>query len=233
MTKADQDKLATLTHCRFEAKALYNIENTLIVDMDEFLYCPHTHATYKAQKLAIDRSIKYYTNLGYDQIAFSQNKVINRTDDTFRCLRNVLLKNLSIFNCYSKTKQSLQYIGRSQGKSFQIGHKCPLTDVHASCYWSIYGPTIYNDCICSNHRVPLDSIKHTDYWNERDIKPLKSTNLCNIAHFITNDRDQKGWKYWFNSFYSTNQQSKHLQRVADFHRIQSEKSEFLTLTSMS
>lgn len=33
------DKVNSLTHCRFEAKALYGIDRVLAVDFDEFIYC--------------------------------------------------------------------------------------------------------------------------------------------------------------------------------------------------
>ena len=41
------DKVLTLTHCRFEAKAVYNIENVMVIDFDEFLHCPVVNPTAK------------------------------------------------------------------------------------------------------------------------------------------------------------------------------------------
>ena len=40
VSKTDSDKIMSSTHCRFEANTYYNIDKTLIVDGDEFLYCP-------------------------------------------------------------------------------------------------------------------------------------------------------------------------------------------------
>jgi hypothetical protein len=34
------DKVLTLTHCRFEAKAMLGVEDVLVTDADEFIYCP-------------------------------------------------------------------------------------------------------------------------------------------------------------------------------------------------
>lgn len=38
--RSDFDKRLTLTQCRYSAKQLYGIEEVLVVDFDEFLYCP-------------------------------------------------------------------------------------------------------------------------------------------------------------------------------------------------
>ena len=198
--------------------------------MDEFLYCPYTHATYKAQKSAIDISIKYFTNLDYDQIGFRQYDIFNRTDDTIKCLNDQIHQNLSIFNCYSMMKQPLQYIGMGNPKSFQIGHKCPHTDVHASCHWSAYGPTIYNDCNCRHYTMFFDPLVYSNMQEKKRNKTsFYSTNMCGIAHFSTNTNLQRGWKFWFDhphSFQTTTPE----QRIADFNRIRSEVSELFNLT---
>lgn len=36
----DNDHTLTLTHCRFDVKAKFGIENVIAVDFDEFFYCP-------------------------------------------------------------------------------------------------------------------------------------------------------------------------------------------------
>jgi uncharacterized C2H2 Zn-finger protein len=45
----DNDKTDTLTWCRFDARTQYGSTDVLVVDYDEFLYCPRTKATYRAQ----------------------------------------------------------------------------------------------------------------------------------------------------------------------------------------
>ena len=46
---AGHDKTQTFTHCRFEAKAVYGIDNVLVTDFDEFLFCPWAKPTAQAQ----------------------------------------------------------------------------------------------------------------------------------------------------------------------------------------
>ena len=46
----DDDKTATLTHCRFEARTLYGSDNVLVADFDEFLYCPVAALTSAGQQ---------------------------------------------------------------------------------------------------------------------------------------------------------------------------------------
>jgi hypothetical protein len=58
----DDDKTATLTHCRFEANALYGSTKVLVADFDEFLYCPKGALTFSGQKYVIQNVMQRYTN---------------------------------------------------------------------------------------------------------------------------------------------------------------------------
>ena len=46
---ADNDKTDTLTWCRFDARTQYGYTTVLVVDYDEFLYCPRAKASFRAQ----------------------------------------------------------------------------------------------------------------------------------------------------------------------------------------
>ena len=46
---ADNDKTDTLTWCRFDARTQYGLTDILVVDYDEFIYCPRAKASFSAQ----------------------------------------------------------------------------------------------------------------------------------------------------------------------------------------
>ena len=78
----DDDKSATLTHCRFELNALYGISDVLVVDPDEFLYFQrrrnsssngtHNGLTYKSQAKELRSYMESKRKEGYGQLNFHQ-----------------------------------------------------------------------------------------------------------------------------------------------------------------
>jgi hypothetical protein len=85
MEATDNDKVNTLTHCRFEARSLFNTDKVLVVDFDEFLYCKgalshepdgntaHGQASY-IQKVMSERKKE-----GVQQLLIRQRVVANKT----------------------------------------------------------------------------------------------------------------------------------------------------------
>ena len=66
MELIDDDKQYTLTHCRFEAKASHGLEDILIVDFDEFLFCPKAGATAASQMSWFHTLLRNYKHQGKD-----------------------------------------------------------------------------------------------------------------------------------------------------------------------
>lgn len=50
LDSTDDDKTNTLTHCRMEAKVSYNIDQVLVVDTDELMYCPQGDQPFQASE---------------------------------------------------------------------------------------------------------------------------------------------------------------------------------------
>lgn len=137
----DWDKTLTNTHCRFEVKAVHQIENVMVTDFDEFLYCPEAAPTFAAQKLNLESMIKYHERLKFGQIAFPQRWIITRTNSPRDCMIDHAKKGESVFDCFGPYK----YVaGGFNSKSLHLGHKCVATDFHYSCS---NGPYNHN-CMC-------------------------------------------------------------------------------------
>lgn len=107
MYSIGSDKVNTLTHCRFEAKAIFGIENMIVADFDEFLYCPIVPPTASAQSRYIHTVIQDNINSKYEQLTFPQYVVANKTSSTRDCLIDHVKTGKSIFTCFA----SFQYPG--------------------------------------------------------------------------------------------------------------------------
>ena len=72
------DKTNTLTHCRFEAKAVYGIDHIIVADYDEFIFCPNVPVTSKAQMTKIQKLLKETRPNNIDQVTFIQRILIHK-----------------------------------------------------------------------------------------------------------------------------------------------------------
>ena len=161
MLDTDDDKTSTLTQCRFEAKALYDIDNVFVSDFDEFLYCPNAAPTYTAQR----HWLEYLTTKAMDQKAdhfVATPKLLalksNYTSST-ECMSHKINQSLSVFECFAPFAYDVGSFWI--GKSIHYGLKCPLTDFHGSCGSS--------DCVCPTKVGMLDNDK------------------CYLIHLATNE----------------------------------------------
>lgn len=68
----DDDKTATLTHCRFETSTLYGSDNVLVADFDELLYCPSAALNYESQQLYKNILMATYRSYEIDELVFLQ-----------------------------------------------------------------------------------------------------------------------------------------------------------------
>lgn len=92
------DKTQTLTKCRFDAKAVYGIENILVADFDEFLYCPPAkNISFAAQREFIHGLVHDMIKNNIDQITFIQRSPKKKVDDVRDCLIASSKKQKSFF----------------------------------------------------------------------------------------------------------------------------------------
>lgn len=135
----DDDKTATLTHCRFEASTLYGSDNVLVADFDEFLYCPSGALNFAGQQSYINSLVTTYRANNVDELVFLQMWVVanlhnGKYDTLMDCLSDHVNRSASILECFGSFKHNNGIF--FLGKSFQLGHKCPITNFHNSCHSS-------------------------------------------------------------------------------------------------
>lgn len=137
----DWDKTLTNTHCRFEVKAVHNIEHVMVADFDEFLYCEEAQPSFVSQGRNLHAMIKHYEMLKFGQVSFPQRWIITRTVNPRQCMIDHAKTGQSVFDCFGP----IRYVaGGFNSKSLYLGHKCVATDFHYSCS---NGPYNHN-CMC-------------------------------------------------------------------------------------
>jgi hypothetical protein len=171
----DDDKTATLTHCRFEANALHGSTKVLVADFDEFLYCPRGASTFSGQKFIIENMLQRYTNNKVNQIIFLQIFPSDKLDGgrystVLDCLTDKVKNGSSIFDCYSSFEFNTGYF--FVGKSIHLGYKCPLTDFHSAC---------------NNHYCHCPIVMYPRVNKEYAVMP--NEDQCFFMHLTTHPRD--------------------------------------------
>jgi hypothetical protein len=120
------DKMLTFTQCRFEALAAYGIEHVIVVDFDEFLICP-TDANAENQSGFLHEMVQSSIDERVDQMTFSQQSMLNKTEDPLQCMVQAANNHKSPLECFAE-KQFTS--GGHSIKSFHITNACPLTGFH-------------------------------------------------------------------------------------------------------
>jgi hypothetical protein len=146
----DHDKQLSFTHCRFEAHAVLGIERVVVVDFDEFLFCPPAKPTYTAQRMFLEKVMHIYESSGVHQLIIQQRIMSNKTDSVRDCLIEKAKAHASIFDCYSSNKF---VAGTHAEKSVHLKHVCPMTGDHMSCPNNPSLPFM-QDCQCNSDTVP-------------------------------------------------------------------------------
>ena len=177
------DKVQTLTHCRFEARALYGIDNVLVVDFDEFLYCPVASATLKGQSGWINQYFSHMKSVGIDQIEFTQRVLGNKTVSPRDCVVEKAVSGKSIFDCFSSYNY---YNGAHSIKSMHLGHSCPLTGYHNSCPTDEIPRS--HDCLCTSLLVKSNNWRPYEHRKGRE---------CAVIHLSTNNNSYGRPEYVF------------------------------------
>jgi hypothetical protein len=171
----DYDKRYTYTHCRFAFKHLYGIENVLINDFDEFLYCPRGTTDLQKQK-QFQKS--YFTHMrlnGVEQLFMKQRVIVSKEPDLKKCLqRQVDLTkdplqlqsnpNASIFECITAQKFEVKALF---DKVLHFAHACPYTHYHFSSNLR------HVDCFANSYLSATQKMR------------VYSNNGCSLIHLTT------------------------------------------------
>ena len=139
-----RDKTLTNTHCRFEVKAVHKIENVMVADFDEFLYCPAAGSSFTTQRQNLQSMVHHLHNLKFGQVSFPQRWVLPREENPRDCMIRHAKSGQSVFDCFGPYRY---LAGSVNSKSLHLGHKCVATDFHFSCSHTVAFNYNYN-CIC-------------------------------------------------------------------------------------
>jgi hypothetical protein len=146
----NDDKVATLTHCRFEIRALYGIDNVMALDFDEFLYDSNRLPTYADQIKGIETALRLMKNNHIEQNTFDQKLPCLLSEENESSFKNCISsktphpdskmalastgkrKKESILACFGPMSKSAP-----NTKSIQVGFACPILGFHHSCEYDI------------------------------------------------------------------------------------------------
>jgi hypothetical protein len=149
--RSDSDKTHTLTHARFALRAMHGLEDVLVVDYDEYLYCKGGKASASSQRLHLQTLFRSMRSDGLEQVRIGRQYVKPVTTSPSQCVIGYASSgNRSIFECFSSVKERVpqQFV-----KSMHFGYHCPLTNYHEAC-GNREKPRYY-DCLCSTNDDPV------------------------------------------------------------------------------
>lgn len=190
----DIDKQLTYTHCRFAVKHLYGIDDVLVADFDEFLYCPRSKGSFSSQKSFVHSYFQHMKNKGIEQLYVKQRVLVSKTMNMGHCMMrqinatkdfsitsgssriivpatlskdvvvNPTFGEASIFHCLSPYHYGVRTYF---DKTMLFGHHCPFTSYHYSSYKRQY------DCFALS------------YISATKRKRNYSTGGCGLVHITT------------------------------------------------
>jgi hypothetical protein len=149
----DDDKTLTITHCRFEARSVYGITNVIVLDSDEFFYCPRGRTDVIGQQSQLSLLVRSQITTGVQQGQFFQRLVLPASRTPRACAEQQIARHESVLACFTSY---FNYAGVNQHKALHLGFPCPFTDFHQSCARN-FG---VNDCYCEASEVVSCSAMH-------------------------------------------------------------------------
>jgi hypothetical protein len=172
----DDDKTATLTHCRFEAGAVDGSYKVLVADYDEFLYCPNGASTFMGQRHFLSKILDRYSSDHVNQLIFFQWYPSDKLEggkyaSVLDCLTDKVKSGSSIFDCFAAYEFNTGFF--YVGKSIHLGYRCPLTDFHGAC------ATKY--CHCPSVMYP--------FRGDPALTVMPIDDQCAFMHLSTHPRD--------------------------------------------
>lgn len=128
---SDEDKVMTLNHCRFEARAMHGVDVVLVADVDEFLYCKGDDSA--PQKRVVHDVLQYFASTTLDEVGFDQLFPSSLASD-FRGLRRCLLRSAKLNQCAFQCYASIDFpVDIFIEKTIYLGLNCPITGYHRGC----------------------------------------------------------------------------------------------------
>lgn len=180
----EHDKELSLTQCRFEAKAVFGIDDVLVSDFDEFLYCPAGVATdgtlsIESQRYYIDRYMNMQKDRGRQQLKSFVYIPLNNTDisggDIQVCLKAAVREGRSIYSCWKRSTPYRRW--QWMFKTIHLGLACPFTTIHESCAGTVTTPQY--DCVCYDNMFEL----YPHLRGEHNDRYAHDTNPDYYAHW--------------------------------------------------
>jgi hypothetical protein len=97
----DDDRILTLTHCRYDAKVRFGISRVIVIDFDEFLYCRAASSSHAMiQSLYFHHFLEVIERQGYHQMSLQQRIIASKD------VANLVSKAVSSSSTTSNTKGS-------------------------------------------------------------------------------------------------------------------------------
>jgi hypothetical protein len=154
VVRGDIDKRLTYTYCRTHLRQSYGIEDVLIADYDEFLYCPRASATTQGQRQFLDEYLDHMKGNGVEQLFFKQRVLVPAAAsyNMTQCLQEQVdyavsvlqhqdspssktslseAQRPSIFHCLSPFEYGVKMFF---DKAIHFGNPCPYTSFHFASY---------------------------------------------------------------------------------------------------
>lgn len=146
---SDEDKVMTLNHCRFEARAMHGIDVIIVADVDEFLYCKNDDRI--PQRRVVQNMLQYFDSSPLNEVGFGTLYpscfATNYTE--FRnCQLHHAILNQTVFPCYA----SIDYtVYNFIEKTIYLGMNCPITGYHRGCPSHESFPGLCDSCVSQEH----------------------------------------------------------------------------------
>lgn len=214
IVKSDFDKRLTLTQCRQTVKQLYGIEEVLVIDFDEFLYCPQSKSSALLQEQYYDEYMAHMKNKGIDQFVVKQRVVASKQEDMKTCLYSEYQRNekyMTAVKDYVKSNQAVDYSSLlSQGlidvayrptSPNRHGHGNETYYVRPSLFHCLspyeYGiKMFFEKAVHLTHACPFTSFHYASYLRQFDCFTNSYTTTsksrrnysqygCSVVHITT------------------------------------------------
>jgi len=202
----DMDKQLTYTHCRFAVKNLYGIENVMIADFDEFLYCPRARGSATAQRNFIQNYFHHMKAKGIEQLHLKQRVLVSKTSNMQQCmLRQINATKrgdqrqfiASPYLRQSKTEEKIITAPASLSQTVLTNPNYDEASIfHCLAPYNNAVRTYFDKSILFGHHCPFTSYHYSSYKRQYDCFALSyisgtkkkrnySVGGCGVVHITT------------------------------------------------
>lgn len=199
----DMDKQLTYTHCRFAAKNLYGIENVLVADFDEFLFCPRAQSTATAQRNFMQSYLQHMHTRGVEQLFVKQRVLVSKTPNMEECLLRQINATKSIGDTGITIADTLAGAETTVRAPTSLStavstHPSPeeASIFHCLAPYQYSVRTYFDKSVLLGHVCPFTSYHYSSYKRQYDCFALSyvsatkrkrnySTGGCGLVHITT------------------------------------------------